>query len=339
VSAFLNRLRKNLETIGKQAERLGVEAYRVYDREIPEYPLQVDLYGTQDVLLHDRRNPEIDFSTEKLARWQEVLVAIDQLLPGRNVVVKERRPKSNRTQYERQGEHPPKRLVMREGPLRFWVDLQTYLDTGLFLDHRRVRGLLAEGASRSWPSGLVLRERVLNLFCYTGSLSVAAVKGGFRSSVSVDLSQTYLDWAKDNFKLNEIDISSKAGSHRFVQADVLQHLRDAPSTVEACFDLILLDPPTFSRSARMAGTLDIQRDHVRLLEMARPWLRRGAGESGILFSTNLRDFRLDRGLHASWQVRELSKETLPFDFRDPKTRSVFWLAPIAAAAGQSPGPR
>jgi 23S rRNA G2069 N7-methylase RlmK/C1962 C5-methylase RlmI len=190
---------------------------------------------------------------------------------------------------------------------RYLVNLSDYLDTGLFLDHRPLRSRF-----RRLAPGL----RLLNLFCYTGSVSVAAAQAGTRTD-SVDLSATYLEWAQDNFYANGLNLQD----HGFIRADAREFLADKPKA-EAGYDIVFLDPPTFSNSKRMVGVLDIQRDHRRLIELAMNWTAPG----GVLyFSTNKRVFVLDEGLKKRFRVSDITAETIPEDFRDPKIHRAFTL--------------
>ena len=202
--------------------------------------------------------------------------------------------------------------MVNEAGLSFAVNLERYLDTGLFLDHRATRQLIGERSHG---------KRVLNLFCYTASFSVYAAAGGAVESMSVDMSNTYLGWARRNFELNRIDCER----HRLLHADVLQFLQQTPA--EPRFDLIVLDPPSFSNSKRMVDVLDVQRDHAHLLEQCARWL---APEGSLLFSTNLRDFKLDAALLKTWGVTKL--DLVPPDFRNRRIHHAWWLNLNATSA-------
>ncbi len=206
----------------------------------------------------------------------------------------------------RRGQHQRARqsgLVIEEGGLFFQVDLEHHFDTGLFLDQRLTRALIRERATGA---------RFLNLFCYTATASVYAAAGRAQSTVSVDLSNTYLEWAAENFRLNQIALTR----HQFVRADCRRWLKEALQARSSReFDLIYLDPPTFSNSKRMQGVLDIQRDHTGLIEDCMQLL---SAEGLLVFSTNAQRFRLDPAVESRWRVIDLSKQTLPFDFvRNP----------------------
>jgi 23S rRNA (cytosine1962-C5)-methyltransferase len=210
------------------------------------------------------------------------------------------------------------RIVVQENGARFKVNLTDYLDTGLFLDHRPTRALVKDIAKG---------KDVLNLFAYTGSFSVYAALGGARSVQTIDLSNTYLDWAKDNFALNALDPLA----HRFTAADVMAHLPTLPS---ASIDLIICDPPTFSNSKKMQGVFDIQRDHPALLNQCLRLLR----EDGLLlFSTNNRRFRLYDDHLDTDRIRDLTKQTTGFDFEGKLDRMCYELRPSASAT-RKPSP-
>jgi 23S rRNA (guanine2445-N2)-methyltransferase / 23S rRNA (guanine2069-N7)-methyltransferase len=246
-------------------------------------------------------------------RRREVLASLPGVLqiPPERIHLRLRTRQSGSGQYQRQraitgSNADERRLTVEEGGLKFLVNLDDYLDTGLFLDHRLTRQRLRE---------LAPGARFLNLFCYTSSATVYAASGGARSSVSVDLSGNYLDWAAGNFKLNGLD----PAHHRLERADCRQWLREADA--HAPFDLIFLDPPTFSNSKRMQGVLDVQRDHPELIELC---LRLLAPGGVLLFSTNAQRFRPDPLLLQRWQVRDISARMLPFDFeRNPRIHRCF----------------
>ncbi|HBG52386.1 MAG TPA: 23S rRNA (guanine(2445)-N(2))/(guanine(2069)-N(7))-methyltransferase, partial [Gammaproteobacteria bacterium] len=223
------------------------------------------------------------------------------------IVFKTRERQRGRAQYVRQ-DTKGEGQVIQEGGLRFWVNLTDYLDTGLFLDHRATRVLLREAAAG---------KRFLNLFCYTGSATVYAAAGGARSTTSVDLSATYLDWAQENLRLNGLDGSQ----HRLIQADGRTWIDEDTGT----YDVVFLDPPTFSNSKRMSGTWDVQRDHAALIAAV---MARLAPGGQLVFSTNHRRFRLDAEVAERWQVADLSRATLPPDFaRNPAIRRCWRITP------------
>jgi len=325
---FANRLRKNRQHLDKQARRQQVSCYRLYDADMPEYAFAIDRYAEAHngaVHLHVQEYaapPDVDVDAARRRRHQAqaVLAQSLQVAPER-IHLRLRRSRRGGTplgEPERRRFGPsrpreqgttPAGLVVEEGGLLFRVDLEHHFDTGLFLDQRLTRALVRERAARA---------RFLNLFCYTGSASVYAAAGGAQSSVSVDLSNTYLEWAEENFRLNQID----SRYHQLVRGDCRIWLKDARSArLKSQFDLIYLDPPTFSNSKRMQGVLDIQRDHATLIEDCMQLL---SASGLLLFSTNAQRFRLDPAVESRWQVKDISRQTLPFDFvRHPHIHRCF----------------
>lgn len=295
---FANRLQKNLKQLGKWARREGVECYRLYDADMPEYALAVDLYRDW-VHVQEYAAPRSIDPDKAQARLLDALAAIPQALgvAQNRVVIKRRERQAGTKQYQRQAAQGQFMEVI-EGGVKLLVNLTDYLDTGLFLDHRPLRLRLQKEAAG---------KRFLNLFCYTATATVHAAKGGARSTTSVDLSKTYLDWARRNLSLNGF-----SDKHRLEQANVMEWLQADRQE----YDLVFIDPPTFSNSKRMEGVFDVQRDHVELIDLAMARLARG----GVLyFSNNFRKFQLDEGLAARYQVEEISAQTLDADFaRNPK---------------------
>jgi len=290
---FANRLQKNLKTLGKWARREGVDCYRVYDADMPEYALAIDLYHDW-VHVQEYAPPRTIDADKAQGRLFDALAAIPQALgiDKSKVVIKRRERQSGTKQYERQASQGTFTEVS-EGGVKLLVNLTDYLDTGLFLDHRPLRLRIQREAAG---------KRFLNLFCYTATASVHAAKGGARTTTSVDLSKTYLDWARRNLSLNGF-----SDKNRLEQGDVMNWL--AADREE--YDLIFIDPPTFSNSKRMEGVFDVQRDHVQLLNLAMARLAAG----GVLyFSNNFRKFQLDEGLAARYQVEEITASTLDPDF-------------------------
>lgn len=295
---FANRLQKNLKQLGKWARREGVECYRLYDADMPEYALAVDLYRDW-VHVQEYAAPRSIDPEKAQARLLDALAAIPQALgvAQNRVVIKRRERQVGTKQYQRQAAQGQFMEVV-EGGVKLLVNLTDYLDTGLFLDHRPLRLRLQKEAAG---------KRFLNLFCYTATATVHAAKGGARSTTSVDLSKTYLDWARRNLSLNGF-----SDKHRLEQANVMEWLQADRQE----YDLVFIDPPTFSNSKRMEGVFDVQRDHIELIDLAMARLARG----GVLyFSNNFRKFQLDEGLAARYQVEEISAQTLDADFaRNPK---------------------
>ena len=294
---FQNRLLKVYKHKSKQASRQNISCYRVYDHDLPEFPFCIELYDDKVYLAEYLRRHGM--SDEEHEQWlEECVVVICGILPvdDANVYIKQRKRKSNRLdQYEKTDTKAEYFSVAEQG-LQFLVNLTDYLDTGLFLDHRITRQMV-----RNECKG----KRVLNLFAYTGSFSVYAAAGEAASVTTVDLSKTYLTWAEQNLELNNLKDDTK---HFFVHADVKQYLKTLPPD---SFDLVIIDPPTFSNSKRMKDFLDIQRDHVELLNDLI-----GATTPGgtIYFSTNFTRFILDKEAIKASDIKDITRATTPFDF-------------------------
>lgn len=301
---FANRLRKNLRHLGRWLRQEGISCYRLYDGDMPEYALAVDVYEGEERWVHVQEYaapPSIDPRAARLRLREAIGVILEVLeVPQANLFFKVRQRQRGSAQYERLAES--KRFhEVREAGHRFLVNFEDYLDTGLFLDHRQTRGLLAE---------LAEGRRFLNLFAYTGTATVYAAKGGALATTTVDMSRTYLEWARKNLALNGVE----GRQHELIQADCVQWLEDNAGRRE--FDLIFLDPPSFSTSKRMKGILDLQRDHVALIQRAAALL---SAQGVLIFSTNLRQIKLDPEGLQGLQVEDISRATLPRDFeRNPR---------------------
>jgi 23S rRNA (guanine2069-N7)-methyltransferase len=307
ITAYRNRLAKNTRHLSKWARRAGITCYRMYDRDVPEFPITADWYEGR-VHLQEVDTGWVQSDAEH-ADWLENLAQVTSevlQLPRAAAVLKRRERQRGTAQYEKTGREGED-FIVAEGGLRFIVNLEAYLDTGLFLDHRITRSMVRERAAG---------KRVLNLFAYTGSFTAYAALGGARQSVTVDLSNTYQHWAQRNFELNGLDLSR----HQLVRADVLAFLRDAIQAGER-FDLIVLDPPTFSNSKKMQGVLDVQRDHPQLIADCLRLLGPG-GE--LFFSTNLRGFSFAAHPKDA-QVFDITARTIPEDFRNKKIHRCFLL--------------
>lgn len=305
--SFADRLTKNLRHWGKWARRQGISCFRIYDRDIPEFPVVVDLYEQHAHL----QEVETGYKGQNASgpEWLEALrqsVAEVVGLPLEAVIPKKRFRQRGTSQYEKLKEAASP-FVVHEGGHRFLVNLEQYLDTGLFLDHRNTRRMVQEAAQG---------KRFLNLFAYTGSFTVYAAKGGAISSTTVDMSNTYLQWARRNFELNQLDLKV----HELVRSDVQSFLVDAVARNER-YDLIVMDPPSFSNSKRMEGTFDVQRDHAALIELCMALLP----PQGILyFSTNRTGFVLDSSVARRYPTRDISRMTVPEDYRNKKIHAC-WL--------------
>jgi 23S rRNA (guanine2445-N2)-methyltransferase / 23S rRNA (guanine2069-N7)-methyltransferase len=297
---FANRLRKNLKLLDPWAEREHIDCFRVYDADMPEYAFAIDLYGREGrhAYVQEYAAPKTVDQESARERRREVLAVLPEVLslPVQHVHSRVRKPQKGSEQYEKR-ENVAERHVVRENGLKFWVNFRDYLDTGLFLDHRIMRQQLREWARDT---------DFLNLFCYTGSATVYAAAGGARSSCSVDLSNTYLDWAHENLLLNGFGGSE----HELFRDDCLNWL-ESQAVWGPRFDLIFVDPPTFSNSKRMEGVLDVQRDHVGMIRRSLKLLRPGGR---LIFSTNYSKFKLDAGALADLAVEDISARTIPKDF-------------------------
>ena len=297
---FANRIMKTHKHISKWAKNQGIECFRVYDRDIPELPFALDVYADR-AHLQGYSKPAMDLQAQR--HWLGAMheAAAGALgLPVRDVTLKERHGQRPDEQYRRLATSAQD-FVVREAEHRFIVNLTDHLDTGLFLDHRQTRALVGT---------LAPGRHMLNLFCYTGSFSVYAARNNAASTTSVDMSNTYLDWARRNYELNAMPL----GSNRLVQADAVRFLEEEQASKDR-YELIVLDPPSFSNSKRMQGVLDVQRDHVALIRQCAGLLAPGGD---LLFSTNLRSFRLDADALADLQMTEISSQTVPPDFRNKK---------------------
>ena len=295
---FSNRLAKNLKRLARWARRNEVSCYRLYDADMPEYAVAIDYYEGKWAVLQEYAPPQTVAPEAAQIRLQEAVDATRRLLGLEHgqLFVKQRQRQRGTRQYGRAGKPQGNRYVrVHEGGLDFWVDFQTHLDTGIFLDHRLTRQRIRE---------LARGHDMLNLFAYTCTASVFAASGGARSTVSLDSSRTYLDWGKKNFSLNGLE----SPQHTFVRDDCMNWIQRHRGR----YGLIFLDPPTFSNSSSRETTLDVQRDHVELIQAAAKLLT----DSGMLiFSTNHRKFRLDTEALSSLQVADWSRETLPEDYR------------------------
>lgn len=307
-SDFSNRLSKNLKRLNKWLNSQNTNCYRIYDADLPEFNVAIDRYA--DWLVVQEYAPPKDIPEQKAKkRLHDVIVQLPAItgVSSSNIVLKTRAQQKGLNQYQKFAEKGQTFDVYENGA-KFKVNLYDYLDTGLFLDHRITRQVVKD---------LSKGKDVLNLFAYTGSVSVHAALGGARSVTTVDMSKTYLDWAKDNFSINNLK-----GAYAFFQADCLDWLSSHTNQ----YDLIFIDPPSFSNSKRMQSTWDVQRDHVELILNAKRCLS-PAGK--IVFSNNLRQFKLDKDAleNAGFNIENISQRTLPEDFkRNPKIHQCWILS-------------
>ncbi len=294
---FENRLQKVYKHKSKLAKRQHISCYRIYDHDLPEFPFCIELYENRIYLAEYVRRHKM--TEEEHVVWLEkcieVIVKIIEV-KDENVYIKQRKRKSNRhDQYEKTDDKKDF-FVVEENGLKFLINLTDYLDTGLFLDHRITRKMVMEQCAG---------KKVLNLFAYTGSFSVYAAAGKAASVTTVDLSKTYLQWAEDNFTINLLKDKSK---YFFIHADVKQYLKTLKPN---SFDLVIMDPPTFSNSKRMKDFLDIQQDHVTLLND----VLQALSPNGIIyFSTNYTKFVIDAEKINAKELKDITKATTAFDF-------------------------
>lgn len=309
---FANRLQKNIKKIEKWAKQQGLDAYRLYDADLPEYNVAVDRYGDHIVVQEYAAPKNIDENKTR-QRLLDAVTATLQVtgIETNKLILKVRQKQKGTNQYEKlanKGEY----FYVNEYGAQLWVNLTDYLDTGLFLDHRLTRKMLGEMAKG---------KDFLNLFAYTGSATVHAALGGAKSTTTVDMSNTYLNWAEQNLILNDIE----GKQHKLIQADCLQWLEKC----DRQFDLIFVDPPTFSNSKRMEDSWDVQRDHIKLMRNLKRILR---PNGTIVFSNNKRGFKMDvealdeLGLSAV----EISAKTLPLDFERNKQIHNCWIVTLKA---------
>lgn len=330
---YANRLQKNLKHLAKWAKRTGVENYRVYDADLPDYAIAVDLYQANEELhvhVQEYTAPKTVDAVKAEIRLREALAHTSEILqvPASRIHFKMRKAQKGTAQYEKHDEIGHF-LEIDEFGAKLRVNFEDYLDTGVFLDHRPIRKRIQMESAR---------KRFLNLFCYTGAATVHAALGGATTSVSVDLSNTYLDWAAENLRLNGFD-SQQSGTlrdrrdhihrptrgggvwkvkqqapHELVRADCMQWLKIAATKPGERYDLIFCDPPTFSNSKKMEGILDVQRDHVEMIRGCAALL---APQGVLYFSTNRRGFKLDEEQLADLQIKDITAQTLDEDFKRP----------------------
>jgi 23S rRNA (cytosine1962-C5)-methyltransferase len=305
---FRNRLAKQAKHLGKQAKRQQIQCYRLYDHDLPEFPFCIEYYGDKLYVAEYRRHHGLSDETHAVWLQQSKQAIAETLgLPPESIFLRLRQRKQGRQgQYQRLDEKQHE-FVVEENGLKFLVNLTDYLDTGLFLDHRITRQMVREQSNG---------KKVLNLFAYTGSFSVYAASGGAEEVVTVDLSKTYLSWAQRNMELNGFTDPEK---YKFRHADVKQYLKELSANH---FDLVVMDPPTFSNSQRMEDILDIQRDHVELINDCIQSMVPGGT---LYFSTNFTKFILEEaGIKAS-SIKNITRATTPFDFEGRLVRYCFLI--------------
>lgn len=305
MSAIIGRLKKNHKHLKKWAKKRNYDAYRLYDKDIPEYPYIIDVYSDFAVVWH--RLTQIDTDPKKAEHRLHLEQALIEIgFPKEKQIHKERFKQKGNVQYKKV-QTTGQTFTVNEGPLKFVVNLNDFLDTGLFLDHRPLRDMLME-----LDKGMTL----LNLFSYTCSLGTAAAHAG-AITTNVDLSGKYLDWGKENYKANDID----PDDHNFIEADILEFVKTHPDT----YDVIILDPPTFSNSKKMEQDWEVQKDHGWLIRKVSKCLRPGGF---ILFSNNKKDFKIDPDELTEFAIEDLKGSTVPDDFRDKKVHQSYMITKL-----------
>lgn len=307
-SMFANRLNKVHKHLSKVAKRQQISCYRVYDKDLPEFPLIIDVYNNQVLVTEYKASHNLSENAYEQWLQQSLQVIANTLqVPITNLHLKLRKRKENRTDQYQKTDTQKQYQQVQEGGLQFLINLTDYLDTGLFIDHRITRQLV-----RNECSG----KRVLNLFCYTGAFSVYAAAGCAAEVCSIDLSNTYLDWAKQNMLLNNFDNST---AYTYIKADVLQYLPNLPIHY---YDIIVLDPPTFSNSKMMDDFFEIQKDHVHLINNLLTCVVLGGV---IYFSTNYTKFVLDATAIKAASIKDITKLTTPFDYEKKLKRYCYLI--------------
>ncbi|MCP4914057.1 MAG: hypothetical protein GY909_13175 [Oligoflexia bacterium] len=306
-----NKILKNYKHKNKWAKRTKNLSWRLYEHDIPEYPFIVDIYdifnreeGTSRYAVIWNRFKKIDHEKGIESKIEELKDALHDLeISDKFQIFKSRKIREDKEQYKKTN-NTKKKFLTQDSDRLSLVNLYDYLDTGLFLDHRPLRDHLQK---------ISTGKSVLNLFSYTCMISVACAKGGASRVDSVDLSQTYLQWGEENFEVNEL-----MGDYNFINSDVLEFLENTNNL----YELIILDPPTFSNSKKTETILDIQKDHSEYIDLCMRCLRDG-GE--LIFSNNLRSFKLDQSIQEKYQVQEITGKTIPEDFRDKNIHSVYHI--------------
>lgn len=310
-----NRIKKNLKGLKSWIRKEDVQAYRVYDADIPEYALAIDVYETDEsgrhLVVAEYAPPKTVNPAKAKKRLYEAMSVLPEVfeIDSSDIHFKVRERQKGSAQYERMDEQK-RYYTITENQAKIRVNFTDYLDTGLFLDHRSVRQKVAE---------LSHGKSLLNLFCYTATATAEAAVAGCKSSLSIDMSKTYLYWATHNFMCNGIDEKR----HVLLQENVLEWLDKEVEKPSQVYDVIFIDPPSFSTSKRMEGTLDIQRDHVDILEKT---LKLLSQNGKLIFSNNLRKFKLERSaFDAMWHIEDITQSTMPQDFkRNPKIHQA-WI--------------
>ncbi|THB75179.1 MAG: bifunctional 23S rRNA (guanine(2069)-N(7))-methyltransferase RlmK/23S rRNA (guanine(2445)-N(2))-methyltransferase RlmL [Gammaproteobacteria bacterium] len=306
VQMLINRINKNLKHLRKWLQKEEISCYRAYNSDLPEYAVAIDVYG-ENIHIQEYEAPKNIETSKVTERLQDVFAVVEEVfqIGSDKVFYKKRRRQKGKTQYEKQ-EGRANFFTVEEGGHKFLTNYSDYLDTGLFIDHRIIRSMIQQRAKN---------KHFLNLFAYTGSATVYAAAGGAKSTTTVDMSNTYLDWARRNMELN----GYKNDKHKLLRADCIEWLQ---SGYKKKFDLIFIDPPTFSNSKKMEDVFDVQRDHVQIIENAANML---SDDGLIIFSNNYRGFKLDKGLEERFKTKNITAQTISKDFeRTPKFHQC-WL--------------
>lgn len=306
---FINRLKKNYKHLKKWARKNSISCYRVYDADIPQYAVAIDIYAHW-VHVQEYQAPKTIDKNKAFQRINDVIDVVADVLETKQdyVVLKTRKKQGGSSQYEKL-DKKNHRTIVKENDLKFYINMYDYIDTGLFLDHRKTREII---------KGLAADRSFLNLFAYTGSVTVYAAAGGAKTTTTIDMSNTYLDWAQDNLALNDF-VGDK---HDFIRDDCLVWLSNAVKEKKK-YQLIFIDPPTFSNSKKMSSSLDINRDHVQLLSDCLELL---TSDGVIIFSTNAKGFKLDNDLTESCYIKEITSLTTTEDFRRKPLHKCWCLA-------------
>lgn len=307
-SSIYNRLKKNYKKLNNLRKNNEITAYRLYEKDIPEYPFIIDVYNDfvvvyeKGVRLNESDTAQVELFNQHRQHAKQAICELFQI-PEDHIIFKARTIQKGSGQYKKI-EALGKFQIIQENGMKFKVNLYDYLDTGIFLDHRPLRKLLKETAS----------GEVLNLFAYTGSLSVACALAGAKVT-TVDMSHTYLDWAGENFRLNGLKIAD----YKFTQADALKYI----DGLHKKYDCILLDPPSFSNSKRMEETFNVQDFHKDMIHKLMKWLNK----DGVLyFSNNFTKFKMNPTIEKEFQVEEITHRTIPEDFRNKKIHRCFKIS-------------
>jgi 23S rRNA (guanine2445-N2)-methyltransferase / 23S rRNA (guanine2069-N7)-methyltransferase len=306
---FINRLKKNYKHLKKWARKNNISCYRVYDADIPQYSVAIDKYE-QWVHVQEYQAPKTVDKNKAFQRINDVIDVVADILETKQeyVVLKTRKKQGGSAQYQKQDQKDYKTRVKESG-LKFIINIYDYIDTGLFLDHRATRQLIKK---------LAHTRSFLNLFAYTGSVTVYAAAGGASTTTTVDMSNTYLNWAQENLSIN----GYSGDKHQFIRDDCLAWLKQAVAEKKK-YQLIFIDPPTFSNSKKMSVALDVNRDHVDLLNDCLDIL---TDDGKIIFSTNARNFKLDKSLNEVCFVKEITAMTTTEDFRRKPLHRCWCLA-------------